>query len=147
MFYQDKMQVRRLRYFSRPPWRSYHFLLSTFGLLIVTFFPIEVIMDFRLVSLFPIQIITHSRLSPNSWLMFMPIVVLLVLWVRVWKAHSDVYEAINSTPVEKLTEDTRIAVPLSHLAYMLYVGFGQTWFAVALAYGVTADFFKASLHR
>jgi len=103
-------------------------------------------MDFRLVSLSPIQF-THSRLSPNSWLMFMPIVVLIVLWVRVWKAHSDVYEAINSTPVEKLTEDARIAVPLEALAYMLYVGFGQTWFAVALAYGVTADFFKASLHR
>ena len=79
--------------------------------------------------------------------MFMPIVVLIVLWVRVWKAHSDVYEAINSTPVEKLTEDARIAVPLEALAYMLYVGFGQTWFAVAVTYGVTADFFKASLHR
>ena len=79
--------------------------------------------------------------------MFMPIVVLIVLWVRVWKAHSDVYEAINSTPIEKLTEDGRIAVPLEALAYMLYVGFGQPWFAVALAYGVTADFVKASLHR
>ena len=79
--------------------------------------------------------------------MFMPIVVLFVLWVRVWKAHSDVYQAIHSTQFDKLTEDARIAVPLEALAYMLYVGFGQTWFAVFLAYGVTAEFFKASLHR
>jgi hypothetical protein len=115
----------------------------------VTLFPVEIIMDFRLVRLFPIQIVTHSRLSPNSsvfW-MFAPVVVLTVLWVRVWKAHSDVYEAIHFTSVEKLTEDARIAAPLDALAYMLYGGFLLALFAVCLAYASTEDFVKASLHR
>jgi hypothetical protein len=77
----------------------------------------------------------------------MPIVAMVVLWVRVWKAHNDVYEAMHFTSVEKLTEDARIAVPLDALAYMLYGGFSLALLAVLLAYGVTADFFKASLHR
>ena len=149
MFYQDRMQNRRLKYFSRPPWRSYHFLVSTLLLLMITFFPIEIMMDFRLVRLFPIQIVTHSRLFSNSsvfW-MFAPVVALIVLWVRVWKAHSDVYEAVHSTSVEKLTEDARIAAPLDALAYMLYGGFVLALFAVAVAYAATDDFVKASLHR
>lgn len=149
MFYQDRMQVRRLKYFSQPPWRSYQFLVSTLFLLIVTLFPIEIIMDFRLVKLFPIQIIMHSRLSPNSsmfWL-FAPLVSLTLLWVRVWKAHSDVYQAIHSTSVEERAEDPRIAVPLDALAYMLYGGFSFALFAVLLAYAATDDFVKASLHR
>src|ERR1700688_3542905 len=148
MFYQDKMQVRRLKYFSRSPWRSYHFLISTLLLLMVTFFPIEIMMDFRLVRLSPIQF-THSRLFPNPSLfwMFAPIVVLVVLWVRVWKAHSDVYEAIHSTSVEKLTEDARIAVPLDALAYVLYGGLNLALFAVAIAYAATEDFVKALLQR
>jgi hypothetical protein len=148
MFYQDKMQVRRLKYFSRSPWRSYHFLVSTLLLLMVAFFPIEVLMDFRLVRLSPIQF-THSRLPPTTSLfwMFAPIVVLVVLWVRVWIAHSDVYQAIHFTPVEKLTEDARMAVPLDALAYMLYGGLNLALFAVAIAYAATDDFVKASLHR
>jgi len=149
MFYQDRMQIRRLKYFSRPPWRSYYFLVNTYLLLVVTFFPIQIIMDFRLVRLFPIQIIRQSQLSLNSsvfWL-FMPIVTLVVLWVRVWKAHSDVHEAIYSTSVEKLTEDARIAVPLDALAYMLYGGFALALSAVGLTYVTMAHFAKVSLHR
>ena len=148
MFYQDRMRVRRLKYFSRPPWRSYHFLVSTLLLLMVTFFPIEILMDFRLVRLSPIQF-THSQLSPNTSLfwMFAPIVALVVLWARVWKGHNDVYEAVHFTSVEKLTEDARIAVSLDALAYMLYSGFNVASFAVALAYAATEDFVKASLHR
>lgn len=149
MFYQDRMQVRRLKYFSRPPWRSYYFLVNTYLLLVVTFFPIQIIMDFRLVRLFPIQIIRQSQLSLNSsvfWL-FMPIVTLVVLWVRVWKAHSDVHEAIHSTSVEKLTEDARIAVPLDALAYMLYGGFALALSGVGLTYVTMAHFAKVSLHR
>jgi len=149
MSYQDRMQVRRLKYFSRPPWRSYHFLVSTLLLLMVTFFPIEIMMDFRLVRLFPIQFTTHSRLFPNSsvfW-MFAPVIALTILWVRVWKAHSDVYQAIHSTSVEKLTEDARIAVPLDALAYTLYGGLNLGLFAVCLAYAATEDFVRASLHR
>jgi hypothetical protein len=149
MFYQDRMQVRRLKYFSRPPWRSYHFLVSTLVLLMVTFFPIEIIMDFRPVRLFPIQFTTHSRLFPSSsvfW-MFAPVIALTILWVRVWKAHSDVYQAIHSTSLEKLTEDARIAVPLDALAYTLYGGLNLALFAVCLAYAATEDFVRASLHR
>ncbi len=149
MFYQDRMQVRRLKYFSRPPWRSYHFLLTTFLLLIITLYPIQIIMDFRLVRLFPIQIIMHSRLSSNIavfWL-FAPVVSMVVLWVRVWKAHGDVYQAIHFTSVEERAEDARIAVPLDALAYMLYGGFGLALFAVGLAYAATDDFVRASLHR
>jgi hypothetical protein len=149
MFYQDRMKVRRLKYFSRPPWRSYHFLVSTLLLFMVTFFPIEIMMDFRLVRLFPIQFTTHSRLFPNSsvfW-MFSPVIALTILWGRVWKAHSDVYQAIHSTSVEKLTEDARIAVPLDALAYTLYGGLNLALFAVAIAYAATEDFVKASLHR
>jgi hypothetical protein len=149
MFYQDRMQVRRLKYFSRSPWRSYHFLGGSFFLLMVTLFPIQIIMDFRLVTLFPIQIIAHSRLSPNTsvfW-MFAPIVALVVLWARVWKAHSDVYQAIHFTSVEERAKDARIAVPLDALAYMLYGGFGLALFAVCLAYAATEDFVRASLHR
>jgi hypothetical protein len=114
----------------------------------VTLFPIQIIMDFRLVALHPIQI-THSRLSPNSlvfW-MFAPVATLTILWVRVWRAHSDVYEAIHHTSVEERSEDARIAVPVDALAYMLYGGFGLALFAVGLAYAVTEDFVKASLHR
>ena len=136
MFYQDRMQVRRLKYFSRPPWRSYHFLFTTFFLLMVTLFPIVIIM----LSRPPLDIST-------IWFMFAPIVALVVLWVRVWKAHSDVYEAVHFTSVEKLTEDARIAVPLDALAYMLYRGFGLALFAVCLAYAATEDFVRASLHR
>lgn len=149
MFHQDRMHVRRLKYFSRPPWRSYHFLFTTFFLIVVTLFPIQIMMDFRLVTFFPMQVIMHSRLSPNSsvfW-MFAPVVALTVLWVRVWKAHSDVYQAIHSTSVEERTEDARIAVPLDALAYMLYGGFGLALFAVCLAYAATENFLKASLHR
>ena len=79
--------------------------------------------------------------------MFAPIVVLVVLWVRVWRAHSDVYEAIHSTSVEKLTEDARIAVPLDALAYVLYGGLNLALFAVAIAYAATDDFVKALLQR
>lgn len=143
------MQVRRLKYFSRPPWRSYHFLVSTLLLLMVTFFPIEIMMDFRLVRLFPIQLTTHSRLFSNSsvfW-MFAPVIVLTMLWVRVWKAHSDVHQAIHSTSVEKLTEDARIAVPLDALAYTLYGGLNLALFAAAIAYAATEDFVRASLRR
>ena len=105
-------------------------------------------MDFRLVRLFPIQIIRHSQVSLNSsvfWL-FMPIVTLVVLWVRVWKAHSDVYQAILFTPIERLTEDARIAAPLDALAYMLYGGFGLALSAVGLTY-VTMAHFTRALHR
>jgi hypothetical protein len=149
MFYQDRMQVRRLKYFSRPPWRSYYFLVNTYLLLVVTFFPIQIIMDFRLVRLFPIQIIRHSQLSLNSsvfWL-FTPIVTLIVLWGRVWKAHSDVYQAIHSTSLEGRAEDARIAIPLDALAYMLYAGFGLALSAVGLTYVTMAHFARASLHR
>lgn|SRR5215469_1288457 len=149
MFYQDRMQVRRLKYFSRPPWRSYYFFVNTYLLLVVTFFPIQIIMDYRLVRLFPIQIIRHSQPSLNSsvfWL-FMPIVTLVVLWVRVWKAHSDVYQAIHSTSIEGRAEDARIAVPLDALAYMLYGGFGLALAAVGLTYVTMAHFARASLHR
>ena len=79
--------------------------------------------------------------------MFAPIVALVVLWARVWIAHSDVYQAIHFTSVEKLTEDARIAVPLDALAYMLHSGLNLALFAVALAYAATDDFVKASLHR
>ncbi len=136
MLYQDRTAVRRLNYFSRPPWRSYHFLVNTFFLL--------------LVALIPIQIVVYFRLSPNIsviWSMFLPVVVLVVLWVRVWKAHSDVYQAIHLTSVDERAKDARIAVPLDALAYMLYGGFGQALFAVGLSYGVMAHFIKASLHR
>jgi hypothetical protein len=114
----------------------------------VTFFPIEIIMDFRLVRLSPIQF-THSRLSPitSVFWMFAPVLALAILWVRVWIAHSDVYQAIHFAPVEKLTEDARIAVPLDALAYMLYSGLNLALFAVALAYAATDDFVKASLRR
>jgi len=116
---------------------------------VVTFFPIQIIMDYRLVRLFPIQIIRHSQPSLNSsvfWL-FMPIVTLVVLWVRVWKAHSDVYQAIHSTSIEGRAEDARIAVPLDALAYMLYGGFGLALAAVGLTYVTMAHFARASLHR
>ncbi len=151
MLFQQRNAARRLKYFSRPPWRSYQFLVSTLFLLMVTFFPIEIIMNFRLVRLFPEQIIivTHSRLSLNSsviW-MFTPVVTLVVLWVRVWKAHRDVYEVIHFTSVEKLTEDDRVAVPLDALAYMLYSGFYLALSAVCLAYAATEDFVRASLRR
>jgi len=66
MFSQDRMQVRRFKYFSRPPWRSYYFLVNTYLMLVVTFFPIQIIMDFRLVRLFPIQVIRQSQLTLNS---------------------------------------------------------------------------------
>ncbi len=79
--------------------------------------------------------------------MFMPVVTLVVLWVRVWKAHSDVYEAIHFTSAEKITEDARIAVPLDALAYMLYGGFGLALIAVCLAYAATEDFVRASLRH
>jgi hypothetical protein len=148
MLYQHRTAVRGLKYFSRPPWRSYLFLGNTLFLFMVTLFPIEIIMDFRLVRLFPIQIVTNSRSANGSmfW-MFAPVAALVVLWGRVWKAHSDVYEAIHSNSVEKLSDDARIAVPLDALASMLYRSFGLAMFAVALAYAVTEDFVKASLHR
>ena len=79
--------------------------------------------------------------------MFTPVVTLVVLWVRVWKAHRDVYEVIHFTSVEKLTEDDRVAVPLDALAYMLYGGFGLALIAVCLAYAATEDFVRASLRH
>ena len=77
--------------------------------------------------------------------MFTPVAALVVLWTRVWKAHSDVYHAIHFTSVEERTEDARIAVPLDALAYMLYGGFGLALFAVLLCYAATDDFVRASL--
>lgn len=83
--------------------------------------------------------------------MFAPIVVLVTLWVRVWKAHSDVYEAIRSTSTEGRTEfvdiDPKIEVSRDALAYMLYAGFCLALSAVCLAYAATDDFVRASLHR
>lgn len=136
MFYQDRMQARRLKYFSRPPWSSYHFLVNTLFLLMVMSFPIVIIVYFRL-----------SPIISVIWPMFAPVIALVVLWGRVWKAHSDVYEAIHFTSVEERTKDAKIAVPLDALAYMLYGGFGLALFAVSLSYGVVAHFIRASLHR
>ena len=136
MLYQDRMKVRRLKYLSRPPWRSYHFLFTTFFLLMVTLTPIQIIVHFRL----PLDI-------SKIWPMYTPVVCLVVFWVRVWKAHSDVYQAIHFTSVEERAKDARIAVPLDALAYMLYGGFGLALFAVILSYGVMAHFIRASLHR
>ncbi len=140
MFSQDRMQVRGLKYFSRSPWRSFFFLGNTFLLLVLMLVPIKIIWD--------------SRSVANSWKaiwMFAPIVLLVTLWVRMWKAHSDVYEAIRSTSTDRRTEfvdiDPKIEVPLDALAYMLYRGFGLALFAVAIAYAATDDFVKASLHR
>ena len=140
MFSQDRMQVRGLKYFSRSPWRSFFFLGNTFLLLVLMLVPIKIIWD--------------SRSVANSWKaiwMFAPIVLLVTLWVRMWKAHSDVYEAIRSTSTDRPTEfvdiDPKIEVPLDALAYMLYRGFGLALFAVAIAYAATDDFVKASLHR
>jgi hypothetical protein len=136
MLDQYKVAPRRLKYFSRPPWRSYHFLLITFFLLMVTSFPIV--------------IIVLARLSPKVSVilpMFAPVVAMVVLWVRVWRAHSDVYEAVHHMTVEERSKDARIAVPLDALAYMLYAGFGLALLAVCLAYAATEDFVKASLHR
>ena len=79
--------------------------------------------------------------------MFVPVITMVVLWVRVWKAHSDVYQAIHHTSVEERSEDARIAVPLDALAYMLYGGFGLALFAVGLSYAIMVHFIKASLHR
>jgi hypothetical protein len=79
--------------------------------------------------------------------MFAPIGVVVVLWAPVWIVHSDVYQAVSSTSVEKLAEDARIAVPLDALAYVLYGGLNLALFAVAIAYAATDDFVKASLHR
>jgi hypothetical protein len=81
------------------------------------------------------------------WTMFMPIVTLVVLWVRVWKAHSDVYQAIHFISVEERAKDARIAVPLDALAYMLYGGFGLALSAVGLSYAIMAHFIRVSLHR
>ncbi|SRR5258708_57380 len=140
MFSQDRMQVRGLKYFSRSPWRSFFFLGNTFLLLVLMLVPIKIIWD--------------SRSVANSWKaiwMFAPIVLLVTLWVRMWKAHSDVYEAIRSTSTDRRTEfvdiDPKIEVPLDALAYMLYRGFGLALFAVAIAYAATDDFVKALLHR
>jgi hypothetical protein len=140
MFSQDRMQVRGLKYFSRSPWRSFFFLGNTFLLLVLMLVPIKIIWD--------------SRSVANSWKaiwMFAPIVLLVTLWVRMWKAHSDVYEAIRSTSTDRRTEfvdiDPKIEVPLDALAYMLYRGFGLALFAVGIAYAATDDFVKALLHR
>jgi hypothetical protein len=140
MFSQDRMQVRGLKYFSRSPWRSFFFFGNTFLLLVVTLVPIKIIWD--------------SGSAANSWKaiwMFAPIVVLVTLWVRAWKAHSDVYEAIRSTSSERRGEfvdiDPKMEVSLDALAYMLYAGLGLALSAVAIAYAATDDFLKASLHR
>ena len=136
MLYHDGIKVRRLKYFSRPPWRSYHFLFNTFFLLMVTLTPIQIVVYFRL----PLDISV-------IWSMFTPVIAMVVLWVRVWKAHSDVYQAIHFTSVEERTENARIAVPLDALAYMLYGGFGLALFALGLSYAIMAHFIRASLHR
>jgi RsiW-degrading membrane proteinase PrsW (M82 family) len=140
MFSQDKMQVRGLKYFSRSPWRTFFFLGNTFLLLVVTLVPITIIWD--------------SGSAANRWKaisMFAPIVLLVTLWVRMWKAHSDVYEAIRSTSTDRHAEfvdiDPKVEIPLDALAYMLYRGFGLALFAVMLAYAATDDFVRALLHR
>ena len=137
MLDQHRTAARGLKYFSRPPWRSYLFLGNTFFLLMVT--------------LFPIEIVVHSRQSPKVIWMFAPVAALVVLWARVWKAHSDVYAAIHSMSAKERTEyadvDARTAVPFDALGSMLYRSFGLAMFAVCLAYAATDDFVRASLHR
>ena len=103
-----------------------------------------------MVTLTPVQIIVYFRMPLDTsviWSMFTPVITMVVLWVRVWKAHNDVYQAIHITSVEERTKDARIAVPLDALAYILYAGFSLALLAVILSYAIMAHFIRASLHR
>jgi hypothetical protein len=140
MLFQRRHAVGRRNYFSRPPWRSYRFLVNTCFLLMVT--------------MIPIYIILHFGLSPNIWAVlsiFTPVIAVIVLWLRVWKAHRDVYQVVSSTSAGERNDnadtDARTMVPLDALAYMLYAGFGLALFAVGTSFLALAEFIGASLNR
>src|SRR5437867_8664631 len=105
------------RYFSRSPWSSYHFWVTTFFLLLVA----------SMGSYYAIRF--SERLNTEATLMtFFPSVVMAVLWFRVWKAHRDVHDAFRDPSggqhdggVEG--DDLRVNVLLDNLAYMAYAGF------------------------
>lgn len=116
------------RYFSRSPWSSYHFWVSTFFLLLVASIGLYFAMRFS------------ERLNAEATMtIFFPTVVMTVLWFRVWKAHRDVYTAFcesSSGPRDRAAdgEDLRVNVLFDNLAYMSYAGFALALFAVGSAY-------------
>src|SRR6266496_4434032 len=70
------------RYFSRPPSRSYHFGVITLLLLIVVCEALYYVV--RLGS----SLDGEARLS-----MIFPSVVGIMLWIRVWVVHREMYQA------------------------------------------------------
>ena len=80
-----------------------------------------------------------------------PIAAVDVLWLRVWKAHHDVYQVMQSTSLGEQNQDAdnnaRILVSLNALAYMLYTGFALALFAVGLSFLAITDVIGGLLRR
>lgn len=120
------------RYFSRSPWSSYHFWVTTFFFLLVASLGLYYAIRFS------------ERLNTEATLMIVfPSVVMAVVWFRVWKAHRDVYDAFRDSSDgqggSSEANDARVNVLLNNLAYMSYAGFALALFAVGSTYVALAQ--------
>ena len=120
------------RYFSRSPWNSYHFWVTTFFFLLVASLGLYYAIRFS------------ERLNVEATLMIIfPSVVMAVVWFRVWKTHRDVYDAFRDSPDGQGrgsdVNDARVNVLLDNLAYISYAGFALALFAVGSTYVALAQ--------
>lgn len=121
------------RYFSRSPWSSYHFWVTTFFFLLVASLGLYYAIRFS------------ERLNVETTLMIVfPSVVMAVLWFRIWTAHRDVYDALRNSSDGQVGgssegNDTTVNVLLDNLAYMSYAGFALGLFAVGSTYVAMAQ--------
>jgi len=116
------------RYFSRPPFQSYHFGLSTLLLFIVIFEAVY----------YSIRFAPHLNGETLASMAF-PALVATVLWARVLIAHRDVNRTYhpNEGALEVAGNQTTEKL-LNSLAYILYAGFGLAMFALGSLYVASA---------
>jgi hypothetical protein len=112
------------RYFSKPPYKSFYFLVFTIYLLAVLSMAVLVGARFY-------DRLGHAGVGGGLWWMCLSVAAPIVLWVRAWQSHMKLYEMCAEN--DDSGDQTRVDTILTHAAYLENTGLGITLFVLMCA--------------